>query len=276
MVVFQADPEADHGADSPSSDDRNVISRRDKVTVRKAIECGLELLARLSNYRIYLSEREYSRKLSGGSGPSSGDDPHSPGDDGNNGNVMNMNNSQSGNSSSSWNANASGFGPVSSSTSSIGASSFLSVPQGRPNSNGGSSNSSIPRRSSVPNNSVSPMTTTAKFSSGTNLDALAMTGLYGNGNGNNNGSNGNNSTYRKREESIMSSRPGSTTSKHNRATNFFANAKQLFTNSNVNDRLNTVPAEEMSEDSLELQLHMAMTAGPICKFVCLSKVDMFY
>ncbi|KAF9321538.1 hypothetical protein BG003_001269 [Podila horticola] len=267
LVVFQADPEADHGADSPSSDDRNVISRRDKVTVRKAIECGLELLARLSNYRIYLSEREYSRKLSGGSGPSSGDDPHSPGDDGNNGNVMNMNNSQSGNSSSSWNANASGFGPVSSSTSSIGASSFLSVPQGRPNSNGGSSNSSIPRRSSVPNNSVSPMTTTAKFSSGTNLDALAMTGLYGNGNGNNNGSNGNNSTYRKREESIMSSRPGSTTSKHNRATNFFANAKQLFTNSNVNDRLNTVPAEEMSEDSLELQLHMAMTAGPISNII---------
>ncbi|KAG0343055.1 hypothetical protein BG000_009374 [Podila horticola] len=267
LVVFQADPEADHGADSPSSDDRNVISRRDKVTVRKAIECGLELLARLSNYRIYLSEREYSRKLSGGSGPSSGDDPHSPGDDGNNGNVMNMNNSQSGNSSSSWNANASGFGPVSSSTSSIGASSFLSVPQGRPNSNGGSSNSSIPRRSSVPNNSVSPMTTTAKFSSGTNLDALAITGLYGNGNGNNNGSNGNNSTYRKREESIMSSRPGSTTSKHNRATNFFANAKQLFTNSNVNDRLNTVPAEEMSEDSLELQLHMAMTAGPISNII---------
>ncbi|KAG0099870.1 hypothetical protein BGZ93_005474 [Podila epicladia] len=262
LVVFQADPEADHGADSPSSDDRNVISRRDKVTVRKAIECGLELLARLSNYRIYLSEREYSRKLSGGSG----DDSNSPGDDGNNGNVMNMNNSQSGNSSSSWNANASGFGPVSSSTSSIGASSFLSVPQGRPNANGGSSNSSIPRRSSVPNNSVSPMTTTTKFSSGTSLDALAVTGLYGNGNGSNS-SNGNNNTYRKREESIMSSRPGSTTSKHNRATNFFANAKQLFTNSNVNDRQNTVPAEEMSDDSLELQLHMAMTAGPISNII---------
>ncbi|KAF9337972.1 hypothetical protein BG006_001073 [Podila minutissima] len=262
LVVFQADPEADHGTDSPSSDDRNVICRRDKVTVRKAIECGLELLARLSNYRIYLSEREYSRKLSGGSG----DDSNSPGDDGNNGNVMNMNNSQSGNSSSSWNANASGFGPVSSSTSSIGASSFLSVPQGRPNANGGSSNSSIPRRSSVPNNTVSPMTTTAKFSSSTNLDALAVTGLYGNGNGNN-GSDGNNNTYRKREESIMSSRPGSTTSKHNRATNFFANAKQLFTNSNVSDRQNTVPTEEMSEDSLELQLHMAMTAGPISNII---------
>jgi len=108
------------------------------------------------------------------------------------------------------------------------------------------------------------MTTSTKFSSGTNLDALAMTGLYGNGN-NSNGNN-NNNTYRKREESIMSSRPGSTTSKHNRATNFFANAKQLFTNSNVNDRQN-IPAEEMSEDSLELQLHMAMTAGPICEFV---------
>ncbi|KAG0026751.1 hypothetical protein BGZ81_006111 [Podila clonocystis] len=266
LVVFQADPEADHGADSPSSDDRNIISRRDKVTVRKAIECGLELLARLSNYRIYLSEREYSRKLSGGSGPTSGEDSNSPGDDGNNGNVMNMNNSQSGNSSSSWNANASGFGPVSSSTSSIGASSFLSVPQGRPNSNGGSSNTSNPRRSSVPNNSVSPMTTATKFSSGTNLDAMAMTGLYTNGSSNS-GSNGNNNTYRKREESIMSSRPGSTTSKHNRATNFFANAKQLFTNSNVNDRQNTVPTEELSEDSLELQLHMAMTAGPISNII---------
>lgn len=261
LVVFQADPEADHGADSPSSED-NVISRRDKVTVRKAIECGLELLARLSNYRIYLSEREYSRKLSGGSGPTSGDDSNNPGDDGNNGNIMNMNNSQSGNSSSSWNANASGFGAVSSSTSSIGASSFLSVPQGRPNSNG--SSNSIPRRSSVPNNSISPMITPTKFSSSTNLDALAITGLYGNGS--NSSSNNNNSTYRKREDSIMSSRPGSTTSKHNRATNFFANAKQLFTNSNVNDRQN-IPAEEMSEDSLELQLHMAMTAGPISNII---------
>ncbi|KAF9431147.1 hypothetical protein BGZ94_008297 [Podila epigama] len=277
LVVFQADPEADRvltAADSPSSEDRNTVSRRDKVTVRKAIECGLELLARLSNYRIYLSEREYSRKLSGqkGSTSISGDEspmsvgPNSPWDDGNNGNLMSMNNSQSGNSNSSWNnanANASGYGPVSSSNGSISSNSYLNVPQGRSSSSSnGAGSFDNPRRSSVPNNAVSPMSTVTKFASGTNLDSLAMTGIYGNDGHNN--SNSRNS-YRKREESLMSSRPGSTTSKHNRAGNFFNNAKQLFTNSNVNDRYNTIAVEDLSEDVLELQLHMAMTAGPICR-----------
>ncbi|KAI1318887.1 hypothetical protein EDD11_005521 [Mortierella claussenii] len=79
LVVFQADPfekhpldpedssggQSDHGDSSVTSEDNSTASlRRHKIIVRKAIECGLELLAQLSHYRIYLSEREFSRKLS--------------------------------------------------------------------------------------------------------------------------------------------------------------------------------------------------------------------
>ncbi|KAK3831958.1 MAG: hypothetical protein J3R72DRAFT_373103, partial [Linnemannia gamsii] len=71
LVVFQQEPTAArvHGSDPSSSplfqeENPAAILKRNKITVRKAIDCGLELLARLSNYQIYLSEREYSRKLS--------------------------------------------------------------------------------------------------------------------------------------------------------------------------------------------------------------------
>ncbi|GJJ77485.1 hypothetical protein EMPS_09844 [Entomortierella parvispora] len=81
LVVFQADPDIEYinqvqqsessTADSTSAtilsspvEDPAATLRRNKITVRKAVECGLELLSRLSNYRIYLSEREFSRKLS--------------------------------------------------------------------------------------------------------------------------------------------------------------------------------------------------------------------
>ncbi|KAG0346879.1 hypothetical protein BG004_000628 [Podila humilis] len=299
LVVFQADPEPDHeggaSADSASSDDHPAISRRDKVTVRKAIECGLELLARLSSYRIYLSEREYSRKLSGGSisGPLIPDDgthnynlsSSQPWEDGNNGNIMNSNNTQSGNSG----PMSSAYGSISSSAGSIVASTYLSVPLARPNStnnsssanSGSNNNNNNPRRSSVPNNSVSPVSAAPKFSSGTNLDSLTMTSATGNNNNNTNNINSNNpsssanslysgnsnNTLMKREESLVVSRPASTTSKHSRAISFFNNAKQLFTNSAVSDRQNAVPVEVISDDTLELQLHMALTAGPISNII---------
>ncbi|KAG0036899.1 hypothetical protein BGZ82_003492 [Podila clonocystis] len=72
LVVFQPDPDPDmtnfsKNPQSPISTDEDpaVVLKRHKLLVRKAVECGLELLARLSNYRIYLSEREFARKLSG-------------------------------------------------------------------------------------------------------------------------------------------------------------------------------------------------------------------
>lgn len=261
MVVFQADPVCDDHQtddsnnltpmDSPTSDEPAAASRRSKVTVRKAVECGLELLARLSNYRIYLSEKEFSRKLSGPNVDENGQITGSGfggNDDGSNSNFSPSNGNQSGNSNSQWN-NTYTNAAVISGNGSIGASSFLSVPINRPNSNGNNSSNSNNgmniRRSSVPtNNNSSGMPN--KFSSSNNLD---ITG-----------------GHRKRDESLMTpSRPGSTTSKHSRAASFFSNAKNLFTHSSSqNDRQNITP-EDLLEDSFELQLHMAMSAGPICE-----------
>ncbi|KAF9915058.1 Adenylate cyclase type 10, partial [Lobosporangium transversale] len=87
LVVFQADPSAerlqtpestpdtidDHTDPFLSSDGIQASSqKRDKIAVRKAIECSLELLTRLSNYRIYLSQREFSRRCSASSSGSDG------------------------------------------------------------------------------------------------------------------------------------------------------------------------------------------------------------
>lgn len=264
LVVFQADPVCDDHQtddsnnlppmDSPTSEEPAAASRRSKVTVRKAVECGLELLARLSNYRIYLSEKEFSRKLSG---PTVDDNGQTTGsgfggnDDGSNGNLFPSNGNQSGNSNTQWN-NSYTNAAVINGNGSIGANGFLGVPINRPNSNGNnnhnhniSNNGMTTRRSSVPtNNNASGMPN--KFSSSNNLD---ITG-----------------GYRKREDSLMTpSRPGSTTSKHSRAVSFFSNAKNLFTHSSSqNDRQNITP-DDLLEDSFELQLHMAMSAGSICK-----------
>ncbi|KAF8983184.1 hypothetical protein BGZ52_001216, partial [Haplosporangium bisporale] len=80
LVVFQSDPDPEmtissRSPASPAADeDPAVVLKRHKLLVRKAVECGLELLARLSNYRIYLSEREFSRKLAGSGGATNPDD----------------------------------------------------------------------------------------------------------------------------------------------------------------------------------------------------------
>ncbi|KAG0057101.1 hypothetical protein BGZ83_001535 [Gryganskiella cystojenkinii] len=215
LVVFQSDPVNENHVsddssasppndqmDSPTGEEPVAVNRRNRVIVRKAVECGLELLARLSNYRIYLSEREYSRKFSG----SPLDETAANGrtlsnEDGNNGNMNAVNSNQSGNSNSQWNAYNSGT-----------------------------------------------------FASGNNLDIAASGGVGG-------------SLHRKREESILSSRPGSATSKQNKVGSFFANAKNLFTNTTFSSDRNTVPSEDVSDDSHELQLHMALSAGSISNII---------
>ncbi|KAK3814886.1 MAG: hypothetical protein J3Q66DRAFT_432623, partial [Benniella sp.] len=99
LVVFQADPSMERlhqtSTNLPDSllltaDEAAGTLRRNKLTVRRAIECSLELLARLSNYRIYLSEREFARKLSGTL--SASDDGNSNEDESN----INSNNSTGG------------------------------------------------------------------------------------------------------------------------------------------------------------------------------------
>lgn len=73
--------------------------------------------------------------------------------------------------------------------------------------------------------------------------------------------------FRKREGSVNSthSRPSSTSSsKTNRAGAFFANAKQLFNHTPPSDRQGMAP-DESSDDAQDLQLHMALSAGDICK-----------
>ncbi|KAG0206461.1 hypothetical protein BGX28_002094 [Mortierella sp. GBA30] len=270
LVVFQADPVCEHliddttsanaaSLDLPNSDDPAAVSRRNKVLVRKAVQCGLELLARLSNYRIILSEQEYTRKrLADASQESTSSPGHN--DDGNGGNFYTQsNNSGNGNH---WN------GTVNSTTGSIGASSYLSVPATRISSNGtisnsghngglpdhgygGPSNGGGGRRSSVPTNSI-PSTIT-RFSSCNNLDLVGSGGTV---------------ESRKWDECAMShSRPGSTTSRQNRAGQFFANAKNLFAHSSIKSDRHGMAAEDMTEDSHELQLHLAMSAGAISNII---------
>ncbi|GJJ72480.1 hypothetical protein EMPS_04838 [Entomortierella parvispora] len=271
LVVFQPDPNLENhaGAESPTSTNpldsptreeptNGTASRRDRVIVRKAVDCGLELLTRLSNYRIDLSEKDYARKLTGpNQEDSSGGAPNSPFEDGNTASMATMNSNQSGNSNSQWNNSAS------SSSGSIGASSFLSVPVARPNSNSQSGTGSSSRRSSVPSNAVSPTTPTMpqKFASVSNLDLTANGGGGSGGLGGNGGSGG----FRKRDDTLLSSRPASTTSKK-KVGSFFANAKNLFTHSTFSDR-NAVPAEDIPDESHDLQLHMALTAGPISNII---------
>ncbi|KAF9992585.1 hypothetical protein BGZ79_002886, partial [Entomortierella chlamydospora] len=255
LVVFQADPLTDNGSNTPSSDttgeeDGANLTRRNRVIVRKAMECGRELLARLSNYRIYLSEREFSRKLSGASisestlslitpGISTG-----PSDDSY---FSASNASQGGNGNNQWNNLSAGT--TSNGTGST-TYSYLCVPASRSNtsisltsshSSNGTSNSG-PRRSSVPNTSASPYS--SKFPSSNNLDIAG-------------GSRGWDESFHPY------SRPASTASKRSRAGAFLASAKNFFTNSNFSDR-HGVLTDDMSENSHELQLHLAMSAGSIC------------
>ncbi|KAF9571254.1 hypothetical protein EC968_000797 [Mortierella alpina] len=237
LVVFQADPVSEHffddttstnaaPLDSPNSDDPTAASRRNKVLVRKAIQCGLELLSRLSSYRINLSEEEYSQQQpspilddarAGGGGAGHNDE-------GNGTSFYSLNNhSGSGNH---WN------GTVSSATGSISSNSHLLVPITRINSYGNNGNGG---------NQVN------------NLDLIGAGGSVG--------------SRKWDDPAPLYSRPGSTTSRQNRAGAFFANAKNLFTPSGTKSDRQGMAAEDISEDSHELQLHLALSAGPISNII---------
>lgn len=272
LVVFQTDPVSEHAFDdttstntapfdSPNLDDPTAVSRRNKLLVRKAVQCGLELLSRLSSYRINLSEEECS-----GQQPSpifdearAGGSSCGHSDDGNGSNFYTLNNhSGSGNQ---WN------GTFSSATGSIGSNSHLLVPITRMNSygntgNGGNQvygvannnggNGTGARRSSVPTGTTSPALS-ARFSSCNNIDLIGAGGS------------------RKWDDPAPPySRPGSTTSRQNRAGAFFANAKNLFTPSAIKSDRQSMASADLSEVSYELQLHLAMSAGPICNVLSIT------
>ncbi|KAF9204756.1 hypothetical protein BGZ49_004914 [Haplosporangium sp. Z 27] len=160
------------------------------------------------------------------------------------------NGSQGGNGNAQWNSfmNAA---TISGSTGNI-AQSYLSVPASRSHSGIGTPNRDYyntggntgPRRSSVPENPVSSLST--KYSSGNNLDVFG----------------GN----RREELRFTSSRPASTTSRRSRAGAFLASAKNFFKSSNFSDRQG-VPIDDVSEDSHDLQLHLAMSAGNISNII---------
>lgn len=80
--------------------------------------------------------------------------------------------------------------------------------------------------------------------------------------------------FRKREGSVvsLSTKAGSTASNKNRPVSFLSNAKNLFTHANGSDQQSGVSTTEAvspmegftaSDDSHDLQLHMALTAGDI-------------
>ncbi|CAO3574060.1 unnamed protein product [Mortierella alpina] len=108
------------------------------------------------------------------------------------------------------------------------------------------------RRSSVPSGTISPALS-ARFSSSNNLDLTGAGGSVGS---------------RKWDDSTpLYSRPGSTTSRQNRAGAFFSNAKNLFTPSGIKSDRQGMAAEDISEDSHVLQLHLALSAGPISNII---------
>ncbi|KAF9929145.1 hypothetical protein FBU30_001822 [Linnemannia zychae] len=277
LVVFQHDPTPSRvtGSDSPSSPllhDENPLTKlkRNKIIVRKAIDCGMELLARLSNYRIYLSEREYSRKLSASSlgveDSELSEDENGTNPDssisvaGSNANKLvdprrlsHLRNSGSGLSQSNIKIGNIATGPDIKcghlgSTESLGSKmgSMALVP-------------TLPVLNIVPpgqdrnNNSI--------HAGESPLHPLGPGGV---------------AKFRKREDSIVSTstRDGSNASHRNRS--FFSAAKNLFTHSNLSDRQSspsntdaaiTEDAFRNYDDSHDLQLHMALSAGDITNII---------
>ncbi|KAF9539015.1 hypothetical protein EC957_005957 [Mortierella hygrophila] len=271
LVVFQQDPTPArvHGSDpssSPLLQEENPAAtlKRNKIIVRKAVECGLELLARLSNYRIYLSEREYSRKLSASSlgvedGVSSEDSSTSVA--GSAGNRL----SDSRRSSLNALGGANGAHP---STIKIGnmttGSAFggghlgtSEFPMGFGVTSGITAPSLVPVLNIVPpgqnNNSSGYVSDQSHIGPG---------GIAG---------------FKKREGSVVSSTKGSSTgSNKNRNGSFLSNAKNLFTHANSSDQQSSgLPSEVMPitegfaapDDSHDLQLHMALSAGDITNII---------
>ncbi|KAF9172935.1 hypothetical protein BGX20_004525 [Mortierella sp. AD010] len=313
LVVFQADPSPENLPNSgahlavPKDDfDSNALSqynpkstvRRDRVTVRKAIECSQELLARLSDYRIYLSEREFSRKFSCSS---SGSDDNTNEDwSSSNNPFTSVTNTVQGNNSGNGSATPRHAGSVS------GHSVFHPFAFHNSTTSLGHSGSSSPRRSSLNDASNPPQSKNVKGShthgahslNGKDLSSIWHISGHISGSGfrpvpsvQTTAPSTNNSEQdltlsskpttgaaevptfqRPREDSVASasSKTGSTSSKK---TKFFTSAFSRLTQSYTGERHSGIVAETMSEggivpdDSFDLQLHMALSAGDISNII---------
>ncbi|KAG0287279.1 hypothetical protein BGZ96_008800 [Linnemannia gamsii] len=272
LVVFQPDPTPVrvHGLDpssSPLSQEENPAAalKRKKMIVRKAVECGLELLARLSNYRIYLSEREYTRKLSASSlgvedGISSEDSSTSV--------AGSTGNGQPDSRRSSLNALGSGNSAHPSivkinniTTGPTYNGGHLGIPDS-PLSFGIAFGMTGPTM--IPLLNIIPPGPSSHSSGHVNdLTHAGPGGLAG---------------FRKREGSVVSfsTKAGSTASHKNRPGSFLSNAKNLFTHANGSDQQSGGSATEVlspmegftsPDGSHDLQLHMALSAGDITNVI---------
>ncbi|KAF9180118.1 hypothetical protein BGZ51_006432 [Haplosporangium sp. Z 767] len=300
LVVFQPDPVAgrtystEHSPTIPD-DDPAVVLRRNKVIVRRAVECGLELLAKLSNYRIYLSEYEFSRKLSiAASGTS--EDAYTEDSHGNT--IGNGTGMFSANSIERKNNGGGASGNGLDHLFMTHANSSGSTTEGRSVRNEATSS----RRTSLGNNYNSsgvsgggghvsginpPVMTRVMAGTGPGLGGVPLVSVTPSSIP----SSVNNSlpslhsasntiagpsgvaAFRKREESFISSRPASTSSRL-RAGAFLTNAKNLFTHATSSDRQGGGAGGEVmtenwypAEDSHDLQLHMALSAGEISNII---------
>ncbi|KAF9582755.1 hypothetical protein BGW38_010801 [Lunasporangiospora selenospora] len=319
LVVFQAEPVVEnivanagvsitikHSDSSVLPDeDPAAVLRRNKLTVRRAVECGQELLSRLSNYRIYLSEREFARKLSSSSTQSEESENHHHANDasGRHHPLVPANNNSHGNTAETQHGPGLhlpklGINKNAANSSSNLSANASSIRRSSVGSSGSSDNVVTSRRASVnsaPGLSVSPFNNSASNTPSHSTHNLSTTHLStshhpleittfaprfmvaGTGPGlggfplapvtTSPAPPGGVTNFRKREESVNSlgSQSTSTSSKQNKAGRFFNNAKSLFIHTNVHDRPGVVPVDNATDDSHDLQLHMALSAGDICK-----------
>ncbi|KAF9438456.1 hypothetical protein BGZ76_007710 [Entomortierella beljakovae] len=305
LVAFQADPPSDCLTDNrivPSiPEDATVAAenaasalKRNKMTVRRAIECSQELLARLSDYKIYLSEREFSRKHSCSS---SGSEEHIHEDDNNSGcpSTSAINGAQ-GNTFSGGHANNAMFLDP---TQSGEIANYQSRSRFSSTSSLGLTGSTSSRRSSLTDPSPSQR-------ANMDLNSIGVSHIFGHhkhhkkqpswhaggannlsihpfhvGPGPNSGSDRNTNTsptklaanpfpfQRTREDSISSN----VTTSRSKLKGRLSQAFGRFTRSGSNERNGGAVAEVLHEnvlmpkDSIELKLHMALSAGEISNVI---------
>ncbi|KAF9142534.1 hypothetical protein BG015_000768 [Linnemannia schmuckeri] len=272
LVVFQQDPtlarahESDPSS-SPLLQDENPAAalKRNKIIVRKAIDCGLELLARLSNYRIYLSEREYSRKFSASSlgvedGVSSEDSSTSVAGSAGNG----LPESRRSSLNALGGANGSHLGTIRLGNMTTGpaySGGHLNTPD---SPMGFGLTSGLMGPALVPVLNIVPPG--QNYNSSGHVNEPSHTGPGGV------------AGFRKREGSVISfsTKAGSTASNKYRPGSFLFNAKNLFTHANASDQQSSgstsevvLPSEAFTalDDSHDLQLHMALSAGDVTNII---------
>lgn len=325
MANFSKNPQSPLLTD----EDPAIVLKRHQLLVGKAVECGLELLAQLSNYRIYLSEREFARKLSGATAlddVSIGNNTMAEG-------MLIAPGLQSRGARGTGGAGQSGIGPITSPQFSMRvngeadvfwndvctdpnamSASYCAWPSPPLNNShsttsnastitdssktiaNNTTNTALTHKASIsslasdltflhsdlaifdkppnqdpasqaPSRRASIANTTPELPSSKLGNRSPRVSISGQGDSGVGLGPGGVAGFRKREGSVNSthSRPSSTSSsKTNRAGTFLANAKQLFNHAPQSDRQDMAP-DESSDDAHNLQLHMALSAGEICK-----------